>query len=459
MSFVAPILEESPEYLERFRNSLKESPVDGAQSDKKEMTKDISSQIAGDNATEEQEKQHETRISDQEEGEKCGIKEQGIEAKVCSIGPELPTADQFQQAAEIMKTIAYTERKDGTDEDAFFIGPVPPEFEQEDLEGALHFSILGVTSSCMFTILGIQGTFIIKFSCIIYLVVMYAASTDERLAEVGRIVSVLQEFEQRKAKAKSGSPLVLPNPYKVLGIDQESSATEIKKHYWKLSLLIHPDKCSHASAGVAFKALSSAASQLQDSSKRKEIDEQIERDQDMEIAREIAKEQERAMAWSVAKGEAPKPMAKMNIVAEREAWMTELPQKRKGASMPSVSTKCFSAARKTEQDSTWASIPGKADVGPQMLPKNPEVSEKVSQDSAAFPTSEKKSLLEKHLAGMGSKSKASGVKRDSGVSPMSYRPFDREKDLEIKPKTAQDPKAMLKHLKGLGSRFGSGSNH
>ena len=272
-------------------------------------------------------------------------------------------------------------------------------------------------------------------------------------------MNVLQEFEHRIVKAKSGSPLVLPNPYKVLGIDQESSASEIKKRYWKLSLLIHPDKCSHASAGVAFKALSSAASQLQDASKRKEIDEQIEHEQDLEIAREIAKEQERAMAWSVAKGEAPIPMAKMNIVAEREAWMTELPQK-KGASMPGVTgTKCFSAARKTEQDSTWASIPGKADVGPQMLPKNPEVSDKVTQDSVALPKPEKKSLLEKHLAGMGSKSKASGVKRDSGVSNMKYRPFDREKDLEIKPKTAQDPKAMLKHLKGLGSRFGSGSNH
>lgn len=288
---------------------------------------------------------------------------------------------------------------------------------------------------------------------------MYAASTDERLAEVGRIVSVLQEFEQRKIKGKNGSPLVLPNPYKVLGIDQESSATEVKKRYWKLSLLIHPDKCSHASAGVAFKALSSAASQLQDSSKRKEIDEQIERDQDMEIAREIAKEQERAMAWSVAKGEAPKPIAKMNIAAEREAWMTELPQK-KGASMPGVSTKCFSAARKIEQDSTWTSIPGKADVGPQMLPKNPEESvKKDTKDSVALPKAEKKSLLEKHLAGMGSKSKASGGKRDSGVSiNMNYRPFDREKDLEIKPKTAQDPKAMLKRMKGLGSRFGSGSN-
>lgn len=147
ISFVAPILEESPEYLERFRNSLKESPVDGAQSDKKEMKKDISIQIISENATEDQEEQHETRISDQEEGEKCGIKEQGIEAKVCSIGPELPTADQFQQAAEIMNKISYMERKDGTDEDAFFIGPVPPEFEQEDLEGALHFSILGVLCS------------------------------------------------------------------------------------------------------------------------------------------------------------------------------------------------------------------------------------------------------------------------------------------------------------------------
>jgi len=282
------------------------------------------------------------------------------------------------------------------------------------------------------------------------------ASTDERLAEVGRIVNELQQHE-RRAKGKSGSPLLLPNPYKVLGIDQDSSASDIKKRYWKLSLLIHPDKCSHVSAGAAFKALSFAASQLQDSSKRKEIDEQIERDEDMEIARELAKEQERAMAWGVAKGEAKETKSKMHVPVEREAWMTELPQK-KAASMPGVSTKCFSAARKTEQDSSWASIPGKAQTGTQMLPKNSNVYAKVSQNSdTALPKTEKKSLLEKHLADIGSKSKTSVVKRDSGVSNMSYKPFDREKDLEIKPKMSQDPKAMLKHLKGLGSRFG-GSN-
>eukprot|EP00890_Picochlorum_soloecismus_P000241 jgi/Picsp_1/1217/NSC_04698-R1_dnaj heat shock n-terminal domain-containing len=417
MSLVAPILEESPEYLERLRNSLKESPGDGAQSEKEEIKREASTHTSIQTDTEDEEDKKGPQNAYQQE--EYGVSEKDTEATICGIGPELPSADQLRQAAEIMDNMEHGSKSvDKNDVDTFFIGPVPPEFEEEDLE----------------------------------------ASTDERLAEVGRIVNVLEEYERRKIKGMSGSPFLSPNPYKVLGIDQHSSATEIKKRYWKLSLLIHPDKCSHASAGIAFKALSSAASQLQDLSKRKEIDEQIERDEDMEIARELAKEQERAMAWSVAKGEAEKPSAKMNFPAEREAWMTALPQK-KGASMPRVSTKSFSAARKTEQDSSWASIPGKPEAGPQMLPQNPEVYDKVTKDSDALPKAEKKSMLEKHLAGMGSKSKAPGVKRDSGVSNMNYRPFDREKDLEIKPKINQDPKAMLKHLKGLGSRFGAGSNH
>jgi curved DNA-binding protein CbpA len=40
-------------------------------------------------------------------------------------------------------------------------------------------------------------------------------------------------------------------------------AGEIKKRYWRLSLLIHPDKCDHPQANDAFQAVTAAAKELQ----------------------------------------------------------------------------------------------------------------------------------------------------------------------------------------------------
>lgn len=40
-------------------------------------------------------------------------------------------------------------------------------------------------------------------------------------------------------------------------------AGEVKKRYWRLSLLIHPDKCSHPQAHDAFQAVTAAAKELQ----------------------------------------------------------------------------------------------------------------------------------------------------------------------------------------------------
>ena len=51
--------------------------------------------------------------------------------------------------------------------------------------------------------------------------------------------------------------------YEVVGADPDASANEIKKRYWKLSLMIHPDKCDHPKAQDAFNALSQAAKDLQ----------------------------------------------------------------------------------------------------------------------------------------------------------------------------------------------------
>ena len=53
------------------------------------------------------------------------------------------------------------------------------------------------------------------------------------------------------------------DPYAVLGVGLAATAVEVKKRYWRLSLLIHPDKCGHARANDAFQAVSRAAHELQ----------------------------------------------------------------------------------------------------------------------------------------------------------------------------------------------------
>ncbi len=51
--------------------------------------------------------------------------------------------------------------------------------------------------------------------------------------------------------------------YKVVGVDRDAKGQDVKKRYWRLSLLIHPDKCDHPRAQDAFNAVSQAAKDLQ----------------------------------------------------------------------------------------------------------------------------------------------------------------------------------------------------
>ena len=54
-----------------------------------------------------------------------------------------------------------------------------------------------------------------------------------------------------------------PDAYVLLGVDPTASAGDIKKRFWKLSLLVHPDKCSHPRAKDAFDMVSRTAKSLQ----------------------------------------------------------------------------------------------------------------------------------------------------------------------------------------------------
>lgn len=51
--------------------------------------------------------------------------------------------------------------------------------------------------------------------------------------------------------------------YEVLGVKTTATSGEIKKQYWRLSLLIHPDKCAHPRANDAFQAVSKVSKDLQ----------------------------------------------------------------------------------------------------------------------------------------------------------------------------------------------------
>jgi len=79
-----------------------------------------------------------------------------------------------------------------------------------------------------------------------------------------------------------------------------------------------------------------------------------------------------------------------------------------------------------------------------------------------------KSLLETHLerqkgskkrkkGGEGGERAAQAGGGDWDRTAHPWRPFDRERDLEVKPSGAANPQELLKSMKALGSRFAGSS--
>ena len=61
------------------------------------------------------------------------------------------------------------------------------------------------------------------------------------------------------------------NGFEQLGLPFDATPEDIRKAYRKLSLLVHPDKCSHPQAKAAFEIVNSASKQLQDDDRRREL--------------------------------------------------------------------------------------------------------------------------------------------------------------------------------------------
>ena len=70
------------------------------------------------------------------------------------------------------------------------------------------------------------------------------------------------------ATGSTAGQAAVADAYAVLGVTASATSAEVKKKYMRLSLLIHPDKCSHRDAHEAFQAIAKAAKTLQDSGLR-----------------------------------------------------------------------------------------------------------------------------------------------------------------------------------------------
>ncbi|KAA8538625.1 hypothetical protein F0562_028181 [Nyssa sinensis] len=72
--------------------------------------------------------------------------------------------------------------------------------------------------------------------------------------------------------------------------------------YWKLSLMVHPDKCSHPQAHQAFIKLNKSFKDLQDPDKRKSVDEKIKLKEEQEAFKAELKALREAAQWRRLQG-------------------------------------------------------------------------------------------------------------------------------------------------------------
>ncbi|KAI8002888.1 Chaperone protein DnaJ [Camellia lanceoleosa] len=126
------------------------------------------------------------------------------------IGLEMPSAELLAAVAKLTEAEAELREAEVVDDNEVFIGPPPPPVVTE----------------------------------------AELANEVERFEEVTRIMGVEVE-----------------SPYDVLGVNRNISADNMKRRYWKLSLMVHPDKCSHPQANQAFVKLNKAFKDLQDPDK------------------------------------------------------------------------------------------------------------------------------------------------------------------------------------------------
>lgn len=477
LSFIAPILQEDPNIIKQHISKLEQQQIDGHHHDNDDdqvTIDDIPPPQRVDIAPQAQ-------VLQQQQQQKP---EQQIDMRkqVTVKGPAMPPPEYLQAAAAQMQAILPEEEEqdDGKDEDHFMVGPPPPDY-------ALDAD---------------------------------AAPSDTRTHEVVRILATLQEHSSNQPSVGTVTNnnieelVSLPDAYTILGISPDTGSSEIKKHYWKLSLLIHPDKCDHPGANTAFQAVTQAAQQLQDAGLRGKVDQQRESAALRKAEAEWQAELERQRQWRIAKGQATAadlapPPSSLDGGNKRETWMTELPPERAintrpdPLAMPSTGFS-KSGVFKRGDTSGWTSTPGgdgegtlegqhQLEGGGSMRLTTPTTTRGGSGTTTsgnqtataavidAYNAANRKlSLLEQHqqAAANAEKKKEEKEKKkkrqktdgnekgpsSSGKQPFppppEWRPFDRERDMG--PGLGGSKKAsadeLMKKLPALGSKFSGGSH-
>ncbi|XVF30005.1 hypothetical protein REPUB_Repub16aG0020000 [Reevesia pubescens] len=338
------------------------------------------------------------------------------------IGPAMPSAELLAAAAKLTEAQAELREAEVEEDNELFIGPPPPALVAE----------------------------------------AESANEAERFEEVTRIMGVEPDC-----------------PYDVIGANRNMSADNMKKKYWKLSLLVHPDKCPHPQAHQAFIILNKAFKELQDPDKRKALDEKIKLKEEQEEFKAELRAMREAAQWRRLQGISMEGddelLAEVEVKAppKRDEWMTTLPPERKpGVTMQS--TRFNKSSKEGRGDtSMWTDTPSERAQKAKMhyleayneaaaLVSNEEEKMKTTSDADLVDKYNKekrsKSLVQKHQEEATKRPKKKSkqqAEKDEWDGKHPWKPWDREKDLEAGRQSVKlDTENMVQ---GLTSRFSSGT--
>ncbi|XP_050375357.1 uncharacterized protein LOC126792890 [Argentina anserina] len=340
------------------------------------------------------------------------------------IGPAMPSAELLAAAAKLTEAQAELREVELEEDAGMFIGPPPPAVVAE----------------------------------------VESANEAERFEEVTRIMDSDEN-----------------SPYDVLGANQNMAPENMKKRYWKMSLLVHPDKCSHPQAQEAFVKLNKAFKDLQDPEKRKVLDEKIKLKEEYEKFKVELRAMREAAQWRRLQGISMEGddelLADLDVkeAPKRDEWMTTLPPERRPGGMPTHSTQFSSTAKEGRGDtSAWTDTPSDRAQKAKMdyLEAYNEAASLASNEEKKMNSSDadlvdmynkqkrSKSLVEKHQETASrpkkkSKKPLEKEKQEEWVGNHPWKPWDREKDLTGGRQSVKlDSENMAQ---GLTSRFSAGT--
>ncbi|OIT06940.1 PREDICTED: uncharacterized protein LOC109215170 [Nicotiana attenuata] len=349
--------------------------------------------------------------------------EEGTGPKRRVIGPAIPSAELLAAAAKLTEAQAELRDVELEEDTELFVGPPPPALVTE----------------------------------------VESANEAERFEEVTRIMGAEAD-----------------NLYDVLGVNRNMLGDNIKKRYWKLSLMVHPDKCSHPEAHQAFIKLNKAFKDLQDPDKRKVLDDKIKHKEEQEELKADLQAMREAALWRRVQGISMEGddllLAEMEVKAapKRDEWMTTLPPERKaGVTMQSTTSFSKSSKEGRGDTSAWTDTPSDRAQKAKMnyleafneasaLASKEQEKSRASVDAELVEQYNKakrsKSMVEKHQETVRAKSKKKSKQesmKEEWEGNHPWKPWDRDKDLTAGRQNVKLEAADM--AQGLTSRFSSGS--